>query len=390
MPTVLTAARQRLLPLVLTLALAVVVGGADGCSSDPNVEGARLYIRNNELPQALEALDRAMAANPDNVEALVLRADVRRRQADAATDGAERQRYFDQMEADVARATQLAPTDADVITMRTNGWITAVTKGNQALVNQNVERSVSQGHFRTAVNLLPDSSQGHYGLGLAYLTADDAASAVAPLRRALELSPGNESTHLYLGRALLLSDQATEGVAVLQAAGDRFPDNADIQNTLLNAYAMGGNTEEALARYERAVQESPDNALLFYNYGALLLRAERYDEAIAQLERATELDPTSGDAHYNLGAAIQNKAAALTRRANETEDNAEANRLIAERDALLVRSLGPLVRAREIAAGVSDAEGERTACNALFQVYGQLNRASDAAEVAACAGQSMN
>lgn len=390
MPTVSISGRQRLVSLVLALSLAVVVGGADGCSSDPNVEGARLYLRNNELPEAAAALDRALEANPENVQALALRADVRRRQADAATVPAERQTLIDQMAADIARAYQLAPADEEVRVIRINGWAMAVTKGNQALTNQNVEPTVSRGLFETAVNVMPDSSQGHFGLGLSYLRADDPAGAVPHLRRTTEIDPANVAAYIYLGRALLLSEQATEGIAVLEEAADRFPDNQDVQATLLNAFAVGGRTDEALARYERAVVTSPDDATIRYNYGALLLRAERYDEAITQLERAAALDPANGDAQYNLGAALQNKASALTDQANDTDDTAAADALIVQRDELLNRSLAYLVRAREIASQASDADSERTACNALFQVYAQLDRPDDANRVAACAGQEMN
>src|SRR5690606_3707151 len=54
--------------------------GANGCASDPDVEGAKLYIRNEEYDQALENLNRALAGNPDNVEAHALKAEVLRLQ----------------------------------------------------------------------------------------------------------------------------------------------------------------------------------------------------------------------------------------------------------------------------------------------------------------------
>ncbi len=388
MPTFLTSGRPRLATIVLAALFAVVLGGADGCSSDPNVEGARLYIRNNDLPSAATALDRALTANPDNATAVALRAEVRRRQADAATDATERQALVDQMTADLQRATTLAPDDADVRVTRINGWVLAITKGNAALTNQAVDPGVSQRLFASAVTLMPDSSQGHFGLGLSHLRADDATAAVPHLRRATEIDDSNAATYIYLARALLISEQGAEAIGVLEEASERFPNDADIRATLLNAYAAAGRTDEALTSYERAVAAAPDDALIRYNYGALLLRAERYDDAIVQLERATALAPDNGDAQYNLGAAFQNKAAALTAQANATTDDAAANALIAQRDELLNRSLTYLLRARELAG--SDADGERAACSALFQVYSQLNRLDDASAVAACAGIDLN
>ncbi len=391
MPTVQIPGR-RLATLALTLALAVVIGGADGCSSDPNIEGARLYIRNGELTDAIASLDRALAANADNVQALTLRAEVRRRQADAATAPAERQAFLDQMAADIQRAHTLAPTDGAVAQERLQGWALSVTKGNQALTNPAPEQAaVAQGLFRTAIAVLPDSSQGHFGLGLALLRADDAPGAIAPLREAVRIEPGNVSSHIYLSRALLLAEQNAEGITVLEEAAERFPANADVQASLLNAYAVSGRTDDALARYEGAIASDPENALLYANYGTLLLRAGRFDDAVTQLERATQLAPDDASAQYNLGAALQNKASALTDEANELPvGDANYDRLIGERNTFLERSLPYFLRARELSATAANAEDERDACRALFVVYGGLNRTSDAAAVAECAGESMN
>lgn len=386
MPTLSPFRLPRLGTLVLSLALAVVVGGADGCSSDPNVEGAKLYIRNSEFDEAMASLDRALEANPDNVEAVVLRADVRRRQADAATDPAARQTLIDQMATDIARARTLGPDNADVDAIQINGWALSLNKGNAALTSQSVEPAVSEALFRSAIAILPDSSQGHFGLGLSLLRANRTTDAIAPLRRSVELDPGNVNGYIYLSRALLLSQQASEGITVLEEASDRFPDDDDIQASLLNAYAMGDRVDDAIARYDVVIAREPDNPLYRYNYGALLLRAGRFDDAVVQLERAVALDPTSADAQYNLGAALQNKAAAVNDEATSTEDEAAADRLLAERDALLSRSLPYLQEARTLSTG----DEARAACNALFQVYTQLNRVDDARGVAECAGISMN
>ena len=47
--------------------------GADGCSSDPNVEGAKLDLKNKDYDRALQNLETALATNPDNVDALELK-----------------------------------------------------------------------------------------------------------------------------------------------------------------------------------------------------------------------------------------------------------------------------------------------------------------------------
>jgi tetratricopeptide (TPR) repeat protein len=377
---------SRLLSLTAFLLLAVVLGGADGCASDPNVEGAKLYLRQGEFDQALERLDVALEANPANVDALLLRIDVLNAKADRSTDAAEHGRLAGDMAETLTRARAAAPDAPAVVNTGVRVWAFAVNKGNVALRNAEADPALAINLFETAAAVLPDSSQGHFGLGLAHLRAGDASAAIAPLRTSTEKAPELVSGFIYLGRALMLADRGTEAVTALEDASRRFPDDEDIQSSLLNAYAVSGQTDRALERYAQAAENNPNDPTIRYNFGALLLGAGRYDEAIPQLERAVELSPENPDAHYNLGAAFQNKAAALTQEANATDDNALANSLIQERDEFLNRSVGPLEQAREL----SDAENRRGVCNALFQVYTQLNRVEDARGVAECAGISMD
>lgn len=380
--------RLRPVPLIALALLAVLIGGASSCASDPNVEGAKLYLRQSDYTRALENLDTALAANPDNVDALVLRSEVLRQQAERTTDPTEKVRILQDMSQTANRAYTLAPTNAEATAARFTSWATSINTGTQLLQNPAADPSLAVGLLRTASETLPDSMQGHFYLGLAHLRAGDAAMAVAPLQAAVQRAPGDSDTHQYLGRALLASDRGTEAVAALETATTRFPDDAALEATLLNAYAVTGNTTEAVSRYERSLRSASaeQEPLLRYNYGSLLLQQGRYDDAISELQRAAELLPDNADAHYNYGAALQNKAAAINTQANETSDIAESNRLVAQRDDFLTRSVVPLVRARDLTP-----EADRSGvCNALFQVYSQLNRIDEATAVAECAGISMN
>lgn len=378
--------RSRLLTISAFLVIAVIAGGADGCAGDPNVEGAKLYLRQGEFDQALERLDVALQANPANVDALLLKVDVLGAKAEKSTNAVEQSEILQMAATTLTSARQVAPDDPRVGQKAITIWALGVNKGNTALRAEGTDPSVAISMFTLATQALPDSSQGYYGLGLAHLRAGAADKAVPALRSAIEKDPAVSSSYYFLGRALLASDQGTEAVGVLEDAATRFPDDDDIQTALLSAYTTTGDTEGAIVRYERAVQNNPDDAALRYNYGALLLQASRPDEAIPQLEMAVELAPDNPDAHYNLGAAFQNKAAKLNEEANTATDDDTANRLLAERNTFLERSVAPLVKAREL----SSDEDEAGICRALFQVYGKLNRIEEAREAAECGGMSMN
>ena len=380
--------RSHPLALSVLLALAVLTGCTAG---DPNVEGAKLDLNNGDYERALSNVDEALATNPDNVDALVLKTEIYRRQYEATPGEAAKQEFlsqnYAQMVETIRRAETLAPDDGSVRDARLNLWALGVNAGNDIVRNDDMDASMAVPYLEAANTLAPDSTQGYLSLGLAYLRAGEASQAIAPLERATQINDADPTLAYYYGRSLLLADRSSDAVRVLEAAQTRFPDDEDIQTMLLNAYTSSGQTDQALERYEAAAQRQPTNATIRYNYGALLLQAGDFDGAVAQLEEATRLAPDNADAFYNLGAAYQNKAAELNTQANDTEDAAAAEALVDQRNENLELALGPLTQARTIAAGRADEAGF---CEALFRVYTQLGRVDDASEVAECAGMSMN
>lgn len=375
--------QPRLLSLSLALAVAVLAGGLTGCAptgGDSNLGLAQVSLAQGDYAAALASIDETLATDPDNVEALALRADVLFEQGQATEDLAQRLVIIEDMAETVQRAQAIAPDDPAVLAARDRAWFLAVNSGNESLRADGANAAT---FFQRGVDVQPDSVQGYFGLGLARYRDGDLSAAVAPFERARAIDPSDPTIAIYYSRALVGSDRATEGLAALEEAATQFPEDEDIQTEILNVYARSGNTEEAIARYEASIASRPNDTVVRYNYGSLLLRAQRYDEAIEQFEEAIRIDPQNADALYNLGATYQNRAAALNEQANATDDNAEANRLLQQRDENLEASLPYFERARTIVAG---EQGEASVCSALFQVYTQLNRIDEAEGVAECAG----
>ncbi|MDX1438576.1 MAG: tetratricopeptide repeat protein [Rubricoccaceae bacterium] len=375
--------------VIVLLFIAVLLGGADGCSSDPNVEGAKLYLRQGDYPAALEALETALTENPDNVEALVLKAEVLHNQSLAVQDATERRGLIEDIVSALNRADALEPGNEDAAMIRRAAWAEEMTSGSQAMQNsggQNLSDVIQT--FENAVYIQPDSAGGYFNLGLAHLVAGNTDQAIAPLEQVLEMNAGDENTYVYLGRALMATQNGSRALEVLEEGSEAFPESDGIRVELLNAYGATGQTQQAITAYEAALERSPEDPVLRYNYGSMLLTSERYDEAIVQLQYAADLDPENANVHYNLGAAYQNKATSVNTRLIDEEETDEANRLRAERDALLTEALPHLEEARSL----TEASGESAAdiCNALFQVYAQLGREDEAREAGECAGHDMN
>jgi len=383
--------RVRLAParLSYTLLVAVVLVGAAGCSQDPRLAGAREAVGRRDYDRALDLVNAAVALDPSDENALALKVDVLGALARQAPTPEARTALLADMAASARRAHALDSTDADVRGARVAAWLALVDHGNALLADPAAAAGASVPVFQDAVAVLPDSAGGHVGLALARYSAGDANGAVAPLRTAVRLAPNDPAVALRLGRILLDADQGADAVVHLERAADRFPNDAALAALLFVAYERTGRGADALTRYEAELAGATPAAepALRLGYGTALIYAGRLDEAVAELERAVALAPQNADAHYNLGAALQQKAAVLGAEASGVEGATAADRLLTERDGYLERAALALTESRDLAAEGPDRTG---ACKALFQVYEQLGRLDDAADVAACAGISMN
>jgi tetratricopeptide (TPR) repeat protein len=375
----------------VTILSTTLLLGLVGCSGSPQTTSARLYIQQEDYPAALAQLNAALAANPDDVEALTLKADVLRMQAARTPNASERRPMIDELVNTLQRAQSLAPDNAELARTRLAAWGNEVNVGGQTLRAAGSDQAAvanAVSAFENAVMLVPDSAAGHYNLGLAHLVAGHHDMAIGPLEAAIERGIADENAYVYLSRAYLSASRGADAVAMLERARTQFPDSQPIQAELLNAYAATGQGDRALGAYESAIAADPDNALLRYNYGSTLLQAQRYDEAIVQLERAVALDNSNFNAHYNLGAAFQNQAAAVSERLRDATNDADANRLRGERDDLLRRALPHFVESRRLAGASGEDQAE--ICRALLSVYTTLGQTAEAREAGECAGIDMN
>ncbi len=81
--------------------------------------------------------------------------------------------------------------------------------------------------FKAVLALDPEDVTVHFGLGQAYLEADQPAEAEPVLRRAVELKPDYTAAYHLLGRALEQSGKIAEALAIYErgiAVGERTRD----------------------------------------------------------------------------------------------------------------------------------------------------------------------
>lgn len=83
--------------------------------------------------------------------------------------------------------------------------------------------------LKELAQLEPDDPVVHYGLGMEYLRAGEAANAAAAFRRVLELKPDYSAAYRELGKALEKLGQAGEAIAAYEKGKEVAREKGDLQ-----------------------------------------------------------------------------------------------------------------------------------------------------------------
>lgn len=385
----------------------VLLMGADGCSSDPNVEGAKLDLRNKDYDRALENVNKALEANPQNAEALKLKGDIFMAQAfEPGVSMEEHSQLLEQMTEAYSAAVEANPEmEGDISQARRAAYIKESQEGAEDLEagQQDASRyAMAAAHFANTAMIEPDSVNAYMRQANALLRTEDQVAAIQPFEMVVEKSdPAPMEVYLYLSDLYRMDERPDAALTLLEDATEVYPENDELMAALLNAYIATGQTEEALTRFEAAIAENPDNAVYRYTYGSLLLEAGRPNEAAEQLEMAAELEPDNAVTQYNLGAAYVNQAVEINDRMIELDDQARSGDVTREerneledqivelrdqRTEFFENAIPPLERARDLAQGGSGEANLQGICGALYQAYANTGQEEKAEEVSECAG----
>lgn len=397
---------KRFPALLFLLFAGIALMGADGCSSDPNVEGAKLDLRNQDYPRALENVEKALQNNPDNAEAHFLKGEILLAQSDAMDrddiDGYNAK--VSEMTTAFTRAGQLDPSRTQEAEQRLRlAYYNAFTRGTQAFArakDDQTEFLTAAEYFGIANTIQPDSAGALVNQAFAFINGGEQDRAIDPLERAIEQGENTVESYTFLAQLYQANARADEAVTLLEEANTAHPGDPDVQSQLLSAYQQAGQTDRAMDLYGSAVQSDPENKFYRYNYGTLLLQSKRYSDALTQFKEAVRIDPDYANAQYNLGAVYINQAVDVNEQITAADDALRAERsdltsaqidqreeqlsgLVEERRMLFESAIAPLERARELTEMAGDDISG--ICSALLQAYAQTNQMEKAAAAQECA-----
>lgn len=410
------------LPILCWISAILVLVAADGCGSNPNVEGARLDLRAKNYQRALTNVNKAIENEPTNSEAHLLKGDILLEMLPDVIDSHDRTAHVGELAGAYAQAVMLDPEHRLYVEMQRISLYSgefglameAYRDADQLGGRERANRfTIAARHFRNASMIIPDSVSALINEANAYYSAGEGQLAADAYEAAIALEHTDRNLFVYLARTYEL--MATEFadpevqpgyyrqmVRTLTVARQHYQDDAEIRKLLLNAYAMSEMMEDALPFFEEIYPLEQDNPIYLYNYGTLLMRQQDYERAIPLLSRAVELDSSYVNAHFNLGAAHVNRGVKIDERYQAVEDSLygggrklaprETDHLEARKTSLeqlkakyFAQAIIHLEFARHLLESeLSDISG---VCHALYLAYAKTNQRSRAEEANICAKQ---
>ncbi|HKR85987.1 MAG TPA: winged helix-turn-helix domain-containing protein [Terriglobales bacterium] len=196
-----------------------------------------------------------------------------------------------------------------------------------------------------AIEIDPQSAEGHASLALALHHKWDWDGAEAEFKRALQLDSQYANAHHWYGDYLSVRGQHDEALLEARQALKLDPLNLMINSWVALRYYLAHNYGAAIEQGRNAVELDPNFAAAHLVLGEAYVQTGRYDEALVELQAAAKL---SGDNPLYLAQVAVANAAAGKRQ--------EALRIVAQLQKLSrERYLSPYAIA-QVYAALNDKE----------------------------------
>ncbi len=156
--------------------------------------------------------------------------------------------------------------------------------------------------FQKAVTLNPGSAEVHGNLGGALLQGGRIEEAMKEIRTAIQLDSQNALYRSNLGVALAQLGRDEEALVEYQKALELDSTQGSIHFNYANSLSRLGRDEEAIVAYRRTLELMPDHPHAHFNLAQILAGKEQPEKAIEEYKKQIERNP---DFHPAYPALIQ-------------------------------------------------------------------------------------
>ncbi len=158
---------------------------------------------------------------------------------------------------------------------------------------------------RRAAALRPDHAEAHHCVGIGMHQQGRLQDAMASLGRAIELQPDRLDSLVALCTVFLDAGDTPGAEPFLNRALDIDSGSSIAQTALGRFYRSTGRIDDAIAACRRAIDLAPTQPEAYGQLGSMLRDAGDHDGAIAAFERAIANAPDRADAWSNLLLTMQ-------------------------------------------------------------------------------------
>lgn len=251
--------------------------------------------------RAREALNAALGQQPENVDVLYRLAcvDQATRRWEAAVMRLAQAAKFDPRRADVQKLLAIATSELGALDDAAAAWdrYLKLEPNDETARRERAYTAAQMGKFEQAVPELeayvarhPGDPQGHYELGQAQRTVDQ-ATALAHFDRALSLDPKFTPAHLARGSLFYQQGKPESAVKDLEIAAAAQADNADTLDRLGQAYQSLDRTADAVRVLRKAAELAPEDSRILLHFGRALADAGLDAESKTVMDRFRALGP---------------------------------------------------------------------------------------------------
>ncbi|MEO6391721.1 MAG: tetratricopeptide repeat protein [Pyrinomonadaceae bacterium] len=228
--------------------------------------------------EAQTSLDRALATDPHNVNALLVRAELRAEASD-----------FDRAVDDALAAQKLAPKRSSVAIVL-------------ARVYARAGRSEEALRALDGLDDIAKNSPEAAEIRAALVRCDGSPESVAVLEKSLATDPRNPALLACLGAAFRRSDPKRSLEYYAQAA-EIEPDNIDHAIGFAGALVQARRFEDAVTVLRRILVRAPDNYTAHASLATALYELKRYPESLAEFDWVIERKPDLAVAYFFIATA---------------------------------------------------------------------------------------
>ena len=244
--------------------------------------------RKEYLDQAIQTLDKAIAANPNHAASYAALAEAYVARYESARDP-----QWLKLAGDAAgRGAELSPDLSSA----------QAALGLTAMAQQSYEKADVALH--RALEIDPRNARAHQWLGSLFERRKQPDQAEAEYKAAMAIAPNDWESAFALGRLRYQRQQYAGAVEAWEQARAVSADNPGIHRSLAAVYHLQDRDEDAAASLQKALEIEP-SAIAYNNLGTLRFFQGHYVDAVAAFDKAVQMNASRYLYWGNLGDAYR-------------------------------------------------------------------------------------